>query len=291
VLNAERGDKAWDIVQREAVDVIISDWVMPDVDGIELCRRVRSLFTQGRYIYFMLMTSLEEPEGVIDGMEGGADDFLRKPVAPIELRGRLIAAERVATLHQRLRAQKDELERLNKRFFEEGRIDAVTGINNRLRFDEDIQDLKGRVERYGHSYALALFDVDFFKQFNDTLGHVKGDETLRRVAQALKEGCRGGDSVYRYGGEEFVMVLAEQTVPGAGRAVSRHLKNIQALAIPHDTSPFKHVTLSAGLTALNVGGGRPLDAILQEADRALYFAKSSGRNRIAVATETGPSLL
>jgi two-component system chemotaxis response regulator CheY len=238
----------------------------------------------------MLMTLLDQRDKFLAAMSGGADDFLRKPVDAVELQGRLVAAERVTALYKQLAAQQAELERLNQRFFEEGRIDRLTGTHNRLRLDEDIQDLASRAERYGHRYAVALFDIDHFKNFNDTYGHLAGDNALRLVAQALKDGCRAGDAVYRFGGEEFLMILVEQQSEGAVAAINRHRKNVAALAIPHPASPTGSVTMSAGVTVIEPKAKRPVLDFLAEADRALYFAKASGRNRVAVFSEPGPSL-
>jgi GGDEF domain-containing protein len=133
---------------------------------------------------------------------------------------RLVSACRVTELHRRLAAQNEQLGRLNERLFEESREDPLTRLGNRLRLDEDLEVLQARSRRYGHSYAIALCDVDSFKAYNDHYGHLAGDEGLKKVAWAITRHCGGGDTAYRYGGEEFLIVLPEQT-PGGGHLHGR----------------------------------------------------------------------
>ena len=294
---AEDGGAAWALYQGNTPDVVISDWMMPVLNGLDLCRLIRSAPARGNYSYFVLMTARDEKENVVQAMEAGADDFLRKPVDSVDLQAVIIAAERVTRLHRQLGQQRSELETLNGRFFEEGRIDPLTRINNRLRLNEDLEALMARSERYGHVYGLALCDVDFFKAFNDSQGHLQGDEVLRQVAQTLQTTCRSGDAVYRYGGEEFVLIFPEQGMPGALTAAERHRMKVMELAIPHPNSPLGVITISVGVTTFSPKEKMKLAELLSDADRALYEAKGQGRNkvvhrgRVASSARAGPDPL
>jgi two-component system cell cycle response regulator len=280
-LTAEDGEAAWELYKSTSgIDVIISDWMMPGIDGLELCRRVRNEGHDG-YTYFIFLTALGDRQHLFKGLEAGADDYLTKPLNRDELQVRLISASRVTSLHRRLAEQNARLELLNTRLFEQARKDPLTGLGNRLLLQEDLEALRSRAERYGHSYCAVLCDVDFFKQYNDTYGHLAGDEVLKQVAETMKGCFRRGDTAYRFGGEEFLIVLPEQTSKTATVAAERLRTAIQNLQMPHEKSPFGVVTISAGITALLPGIGKNVDDLLNEADAALYRAKRSGRNRVA----------
>lgn len=281
-LVAPDGEEAWGLYKENPdIDVIISDWMMPGVDGLELCRRVRDDGRDG-YTYFIFLTALGDREHLLQGLEAGADDYLSKPLDRDELGMRLISALRVTELHRRLAFQNGELEKLNRMLFEQSRQDPLTSLGNRLRLREDLQVLQARTERYGHSYAVALCDVDFFKAYNDRYGHLAGDDVLRRVAAAISSGLRGGDAAYRYGGEEFLIVLPEQDAQDAAATTDRLRQAVEDLGIPHaDGTPRGVVTISAGV-AMSAEAG-DADALLSAADTALYAAKKAGRNRVSRA--------
>ncbi len=278
-LAAADGEEAWGLYKENPdLDAIISDWMMPGVDGVELCRRVRG---HGRdtYTYFIFLTALVDREHLLQGLEAGADDYLSKPLDRDELEMRLTSALRVTELHRRLAFQNEELEKLNRMLFEQSRQDPLTSLGNRLRLREDLEILHGRAKRYGHSYAVVLCDVDHFKAYNDRYGHLAGDDALRRVAEAISSGLRGGDAAYRYGGEEFLMVLPEQDVGVAATIADRLRLAVEALGIPHEANaPGGVVTISAGVAVLAEAGDA--DDLLREADAALYEAKKAGRNTV-----------
>jgi two-component system cell cycle response regulator len=277
---ARDGDAAWELFVEHEPEVVISDWIMPGLDGDELCRRIREHPTSS-YTYVILLTSLDAQGYIVRGMEAGADDFLRKPFDTDDLHGRLIAAARVTALYERVNAQQRELETLNRRLFEESRHDPLTGTGNRIALSEQLEQLSGRATRYGHTYCLALCDVDNFKSFNDTQGHQAGDQALRAVAGALLAGSRTGDGVYRYGGEEFLIVLPEQTLKSATAAAERARSTIAALAIPNPASVAHGVlTISTGVARLEQADDGDFAVVLKRADLALYRAKQLGRNRV-----------
>ena len=281
-LAAADGEEAWGLYKENPdLDVIISDWMMPGVDGLELCRRVRGDDRDG-YTYFIFLTALGDREHLLQGLEAGADDYLSKPLDRDELGMRLTSAMRVTDLHRRLAFQNGELEKLNRMLFEQSRQDPLTSLGNRLRLREDLQVLQSRTERYGHSYAVVLCDVDFFKAYNDRYGHLAGDDVLRRVAATISSDLRTGDTAYRYGGEEFLVVLPEQDAEAAAAITDRLRQAVEGLGIPHaDGGPGGVLTISAGV-AVSTGAG-DTDGLLKAADEALYAAKSGGRNRVARA--------
>lgn len=282
-LVAEDGERAWELFQSTPeVDVIISDWMMPGIDGPEFCRRVREL-NDGWYTFFIFLTALEDKEHLLEGMQAGADDYLAKPLDREQLQVRLIAASRVNSLHRQLNEQKMKLENLNRALFATSRRDPLTRLGNRLRLREDLATLSAKAERYGHSYCAILCDIDCFKAYNDHYGHLAGDGVLEKVAGVITRNLRTGDSAYRYGGEEFLVILPEQSLESASIAAERLRRDIEDLAITHEAkTPPGVVTISLGLAVLQPGEKKPAETLLKEADAALYKAKEVGRNRVVV---------
>jgi two-component system chemotaxis response regulator CheY len=279
---AANGREAWAILQEAPVDVVISDHVMPDMDGLELCRRIREELTSG-YTYIVLASGLHLPAQAREGMLAGADDYLSKPLNRDELQLRLIAAERVSGLHRKLEGLNDELRAAARR-------DPLTGLSNRLQLQEDLAGLADRVARYGHRYSVALLDVDHFKAYNDLYGHPAGDSALRAVADVLAACSRVGDDCYRYGGEEFLCVFPEQPMDRALAAVERAREAVEALAMPHRGSPVHSwLTVSAGVAELT-SENPDATAVLQRADEALYRAKALGRNTVVSADLPVPGI-
>jgi two-component system cell cycle response regulator len=263
------------------VDLVISDWMMPGIDGPGLCRLIREDGRDG-YTYFIFLTALGDKGHLLAGLAAGADDYLSKPLDREELQVRLASAFRVTQLHRRLASQNEQLEKLNERLFRESREDPLTHLGNRLRLEEDLDVLQARSSRYGHSYAVALCDVDRFKEYNDRYGHPAGDEVLEKVAGVIMGNRRSGDTAYRYGGEEFLIVLPEQTLQSAASTADDLRKTIERLRIPHEANtPTGTVTISAGVAALASGDAKSTDELLGQADAALYRAKEAGRNRVA----------
>jgi diguanylate cyclase (GGDEF)-like protein len=274
---AEDGQAAWHCITQDRPEVLITDLMMPRVDGLELCRRVRA-DTGAGYTYIILATVLGAAQDVVRGMEAGADDYLIKPVDLFALQTRLIAAQRVTDLHAELDRHRAQLAHL-------ARHDPLTGLANRRSLEEDLEVLQARSRRYGHGFAVAMCDIDRFKAYNDTHGHQAGDQALRAVAAAIAGALRSGDGVYRYGGEEFLLVLPEQTLETAQVAAERVRHAVEQLAIAQPAAgPDAMLTLSAGIAASLPGDPTTAEELLQQADAALYRAKAAGRNRIAVAT-------
>jgi two-component system, cell cycle response regulator len=289
-VSASDGEEAWQLFQNVDVDAVISDRMMPGMDGLELCRRIRA---NGRatYTYFVFVTGFDEKTEVIHGMEAGADDYLIKPLDVDELKMRLLVAARVTSIHRELSRQSAELEGLNHQLFEQSRADPLTKLGNRLRLREDLEVIRVRVQRYGHTYCAVMCDIDGFKAYNDSNGHLAGDDVLCTVARILISTSREGDQAYRYGGEEFLILLPEQSVDSGLAAAERYRRAVEKLAIPHVTSSVKRVvTISAGVASLSQLETKSVEAWLNEADAALYRAKQLGRNCVA-RYEKQPAIL
>jgi diguanylate cyclase (GGDEF)-like protein len=273
---AEDGEAAWQCLTQDKPEVLITDLLMPGVDGLELCRRVRADVRAG-YTYIILVTVLGNRQDVVRGMDAGADDYLVKPLGLFDLQARLIAAQRVTALHAELDRHRAELAHLAGH-------DPLTGLGNRRSLQEDLEVLHARSQRYGRCFAVAMCDIDRFKAYNDTHGHQAGDQALRTVAATIARELRGGDSVYRYGGEEFLLVLPEQTLDTALVAVERVRSAVERLAIPQPAAGSGGMlTLSAGIAAYGPGEPTTAEELLQQADAALYRAKAAGRNQLALA--------
>ena len=284
---ATEGESAWDLVRTGDIDVVISNWDMPGVDGLELCRRLRSE-PDLPYVYFIFLTILSQKQHALLGMRSGADDYLTKPLDIGDLEKCLIGAERVTTLQRQIVAQNAELQRLNNDLARAARTDALTGLGNRLRLREQLQQLRDMIRRYGPEYSVAMCDVDNFKRFNDRYGHVAGDDVLRSIGSAITRACRTTDLAFRYGGEEIAILLPDPP-DAAGVAIERLRAAVEALAIPHaGNDDVGVVTLSAGVAPLLPVAGEDLEAMLRTADAALYDAKRLGRNRVVVVAEREP---
>jgi len=286
-VSASDGLDAWEKYLREGADVVISDWMMPRVDGIELCRRIRAREDR-RYTYFIILTALSEREYRLTGMRAGADDYLAKPLDREDLMLRLIAAERVTSLHRRLEEQARELERLNHEFFESGRRDALTGIANRRRMQEDLAVFEEQIRRDMKTFCVALFDIDHFKAYNDTYLHLTGDEVLRRVATVLARQLGAEDTIYRFGGEEFLAVLPGASLEHATAQAERMRAAVEACNIPHERSSVGNVlTVSVGVAQVTMQGETLVMSAVRRADQSLLQAKRDGRNRVVVASGSG----
>ena len=282
---AEDGSGAWEVLSSGGIDVLLTDWMMPGLDGPELCRRVRGE-PGDSYIYIVLTTGLDHPEHILEGMGAGADDYLTKPVDSFAVQTRLVAAERVTGLHSKLAQTQAELERANFELLERSLTDELTGLGNRRRMEEDLARTHARAVRLGRPYGVALFDIDHFKFYNDHYGHIAGDETLRRVAACIDLVVRAGECAYRYGGEEFLLLMPDceptNSIFVTGERIRQTLVEAEISHAARPSSPSL-VTLSGGVSCWTPGSPlSPLD-VIEQADEALFLAKSAGRNRMRAA--------
>ena len=274
-LTAADGDQAWALYLQHEPDVVVTDWMMPGLDGMALCRAIRAR-EQELYTYVVLLTSQGSRDDVLAGLEAGADDYVTKPLDPFVLHARLLVADRITTLHADLAHYRKVLSR-------QARTDPLTGLHNRLKLAEDLEQLHLRSQRYSEQYSVAMCDVDNFKSYNDIYGHQAGDLALRAVAAALLGSVRKSDGVYRYGGEEFLLVLPQQSAAGAKALMERALDAVRDLAIAHAGDTSGQLRLSAGISSFSIEHRVDAKALLGEADAALYAAKAAGRNRVELA--------
>ena len=269
VIVAEDGTAAWNILQQERPpELLILDWVMPGIDGLELCRRIRERQTTP-YQYILLVTAKDDAEDVVTGLEAGADDHLTKPFDRSELRARLRVGRRILTLQKGLIQAREEL-----RF--QATHDIPTGIWNRGALLDLLQREIERASRSQSPTGLLMLDLDHFKKVNDTYGHLAGDVVLREVAHRISEVVRSYDLVGRYGGEEFLVVLPDCDPDQALQSAERIRAVIAGRPVLAAGAEIL-VTASIGVTVTTAGSVAEKE-ILAIADTALYQAKSAGRN-------------
>jgi len=197
VIAAKNGNEAWNIMQQDhPPNLVILDWMMPGLDGVDICAMVRQQ-VKPRYTYIILLTSRNRPEDIVQGLEAGADDYIVKPFNPDELKYRLKIGERIIDLEERILGL--------------ARIDYLTGLLNRRAFMEKLEIEINRSLREGTGLGIIIADIDYFKTINDSYGHLAGDRVLQNVARCLQKSCRRYDFAGRYGGEEFILGF-----PGVG---------------------------------------------------------------------------
>jgi len=260
----ENGADAWRRLESpDAPNLVLLDWVLPGLDGIELCQKIRTLGANGSYIYTVMLTAKDRKQDLLTAMAAGADDYLAKPVDPSELKARILVAKRILDLQQSLRFAATH--------------DFLTKLSNRAEILASLKRELLRNEREGKPVALIMADLDHFKSVNDSLGHAAGDAVLREIAERLKSDLRAYDLVGRYGGEEFLIVLPNCTMAVATRRANeiRCLVSKDPIITTFATVP---VTVSLGVTASDQTRKLTIEDLLQQADEALYSAKKNGRN-------------
>jgi diguanylate cyclase (GGDEF)-like protein len=272
VISVRDGAEAWTVLsQSNTPDLLILDWMMPGIDGLELCRRIRER-QHDSYQYILLVTGKDGKHDIVKGLEAGADDYLTKPFDLGELRARVRTGERILSLQRELIQAREIL-----RF--QATHDHLTGLWSRGATMDLLSNELQRALRSHTPTGILMVDLDHFKHINDTHGHLTGDKVLKETAQRINRAVRAYDFVGRYGGEEFLAVLSNCASDELG-AVAERVRLAVAETPIVTTSASVHVTVSIG-GIVTLGGTCDLE-LIATADRSLYEAKRSGRNRIEI---------
>ncbi|MFH1741978.1 MAG: diguanylate cyclase [bacterium] len=275
VETAGDGKEAFERIRESDIRLLITDWTMPEMEGPDLCRRIREEI-RDRYVFIILLTARSDKSDLISGIEAGADDYLVKPFEPDELRVRLRAGERIITLER-------DLHEAQKRLTTLAYHDSLTGLLNRRALFERLSEEMERARRLEHSpLSVIIFDIDHFKNINDTHGHIVGDKVLAAVANRAKSMCRSYDVLGRYGGEEFLFVLPGADLAAGEFVAERVRRALESEPVVTDPEPIR-LTASFGVGQFSPDLHSNPDSILRPADEALYRAKREGRNRVCVS--------
>ncbi len=268
VVSTENGKEAWDILQGDnPPQLAVIDWLMPVMDGLEVCENLRKLKLD-RYVYAIILTGKTQTEDVVKGLESGADDYLKKPFSVEELRARLLVGKRIIELHNRLQ--------------DLAMRDSLTGLWNHQAILKILNNEMERWKRLGEYLAVCMLDLDYFKQVNDTYGHPVGDKTLCECARRIEKLIRAYDSVGRYGGEEFLIVVPNGRLMDSIKQADRLLAEFRNRPFQCGEHTF-YITVSIGIAITGGKYERSEQELIIEADQALYCAKEKGRNRFEVA--------
>ena len=275
VVSAEDGREALALFKERFFPIILTDLEMPEMDGLELCRAIRGNPAEG-YVYIFLITARDSKEDIIVGLEAGADDYLTKPFDRSELIARLKTALRVLELEKSLKDAYEKIRLLSI-------TDKLTGCYNRTYMDEYLAKEIARATRYSRPVSLIMADIDHFKRVNDTHGHQAGDLILKNFVLSIRKGMRKDvDWIARYGGEEFLMVLPETEFESAMSSAERLRRIVSESVTSYDGKEIR-ITASFGVVGINPSSRTktiPWEAIIEQADKALYQAKDEGRNRV-----------
>lgn len=271
VIVAANGEEALAALARYPVDLVVLDVEMPGIDGFETCRIMRSL--RKDWFPVIYLSGHSNDENVVQGLDAGGDAYVFKPVNARVLESVLRSMGRISGMKQALREANQQLEKL-------AYFDGLTEVMNRRGFNDTLKRYWLQARREHASLSLLILDVDFFKKFNDSCGHMEGDQCLQRISRLLeKTVLRPADIVARYGGEEFAVILMQTGIEGAQVVAEKIQSAVRHEMIPHPASPLAgHVTLSIGISSSATATST--DELIRQADEALYRAKSSGRNQV-----------
>ena len=278
VTEAHDGVQAWELLRDgTGPSMAIVDWMMPGIDGLELCRRIRKTDALAT-MHVILLTARDGHTDVVAGLEAGADDYIVKPFDLDELHARVHVGIRVVTLQEHVTAQMAALNAARDDLARLASTDALTDLASRRRWFELAVNEFGRYRRYRRPFAVLMIDLDFFKRVNDSFGHGAGDEVLKRFAEALRSQCRNSDVVGRLGGEEFAVLLPETPPAVAAEVAGRIVEACRSLVVGVPAGQVRF-TCSVG-TAAMTPADVDVEALVRRADAALYLAKRHGRNRV-----------
>jgi len=278
---AADGAEAMKLYEERSPCMVITDWMLPDFSGFELCKRIRSDDTRP-YTYIIVMTSNTKKDNVVKGLQAGADDYLTKPFDPGEMLARIGVGRRIIDLNRELAAKRQVLE-------EAARTDPLTGLPNRRAIEEwTAKQLRGAA-RHNFPLWVVIGDLDCFKTINDTFGHDAGDIVLKIFADVLKKNTRASDICGRLGGDEFVLVFTHVESSFIEETVNRFREHFAALSFPLQGQSVQ-VTASFGVAGIQDNGMCEFGTLLRRADQMLYEAKRAGRNLVRVSCSPAVSM-
>jgi len=270
-----------------SISLLITDWIMPGIDGIELCKRARKMKRE-KYLPIILLTSLKEKKDLIEGLNAGADAFLSKPLNMAELKAHIQVIERILHLEEQLATQIIEVKDAHKKLkdalnkIEEiANTDELTAISNRRNIMDCLDKELERALRYGTKLSILIIDIDHFKRVNDNYGHLCGDIVLKKFALIIQDTIRNCDHFGRYGGEEFIGIFPETPIEEPIHMAERIREKISNTQFIINNESKLKITISIGV-AVYSGSKENSYTILSRADKALYRAKESGRNRVCI---------
>jgi len=281
---ARNGEEALAMVKDFIPQLIMTDWIMPKMDGIEFCRALRRN-PAWRNIYVFILTAQEGIDRLVEAFEAGANDYMTKPINPKILSARLSAGQRVVQLQEELEYEREQLQKFsselaisNQRFQQLALTDELTGLPNRRFANEQLERQWAMAQRNKSPLSCMMLDIDYFKQVNDTYGHKTGDDVLKQVASTLQASVRKQDVVCRIGGEEFLVICPDVQIAELNKYAERLREKISLLNFSDNADKKFKLTISIG-AASKLPVMSNAEVLLQLADKRLYIAKESGRNR------------
>ncbi len=278
VRGANSGQEALDTINEWIPDLVLLDVMMPDMDGLEVVRRLKA-DTNLPFIPVIMQTALDSTERMVAGLEAGADDYVTKPINFAELEARVRSLLRIKKLQQALSEREKELSVMNDTLLHISMTDGLTGVDNRRSLEQRLHEMFEHSLRLHEPIACVMCDIDHFKKVNDTYGHAAGDEVLKQFAEILKDEAREIDRVGRYGGEEFLLLLPGTVLDSAVTFAERLRQRVDDHTFSFEGGTLER-TMSCGVAAWPHPRVSGREEMLKAADDALYVAKELGRNRV-----------
>ena len=274
VYEAYNAQNAFEILKKKRIHIALIDWILPGISGIEICNKLRENHKDS-YLYIIIITGKKTKDDVVEALSNGADDYIMKPFNFEELKLRIEAGIRIVNFQENLKSCYEEL-------YKQTIEDSLTGLLNRKTILEKLQIELERHKRLDSELSIIMCDIDYFKKINDTYGHLAGDYILKKVGEIFRNNLRRYDFAGRYGGEEFLVILPHTNIFTAKKVAERIKLEVEKKIFNYGSNKIK-ITISFGICSSKYV--KSLEDIIFKADKALYYAKSKGRNRIEVYVE------